>query len=289
MTDTALPPASAATMAIVSPSTGTPAVVCPRAARCDAGVAPGARDRGSARRARSPQWDRRGSGRDPRRRAWWPRRRGARRRLRRGGQVEALEQGEDGERGEALGGRRKARRLASAIRHAQRGHPVGAMRGEIVRAQRAAGLPGGAGDAPGQVAPVELVRAACRNELRVSRDRAGRSARRRGGRGERSATACAGPRRGPRPRTARKPTPSRAAGRGTAGSPRGHAGSRLQQIAPGDGRAHALGAVAMRVPPAGDHAGRGEGSGPAARRDGRSVARAVSRRDRLRPRSGPPR
>jgi hypothetical protein len=71
-----------------------------------------------------------------------------------GRQIEALEQSEDGECGETLGGRRKARRLAPAIGHAQGRDPVGAMRGEIVRGQRAAGLPGGASDSLRQVAPV---------------------------------------------------------------------------------------------------------------------------------------
>ena len=43
--------------------------------------------------------------------------------FRRGRQIEAFEQGQDSEGGEALGGRRKARRLAAAIRHAQRARP----------------------------------------------------------------------------------------------------------------------------------------------------------------------
>jgi hypothetical protein len=85
--------------------------------------------------------------------------------LGRGGQIEALEQGEDGERGEALGGRRKACRLAPAVGHAERCDPAGAMRGEIAGGQRAAGLPGGASDALRHVSPVELLRAARGDEL----------------------------------------------------------------------------------------------------------------------------
>ena len=145
--------------------------------------------------------------------------------LRDGREIEALEQGQDGERGEALGGRRKAGRLAPAVRHAQGLDPVGAMRGEILDGQRAAGLSGGAGDAPRQIAPVELLGAVRGDALEGLRE-IGLDEALRGetvgviDRPQRAPDL----RRAPRRRTAPAPTPSRAAGRLRAGSPRARGG-----------------------------------------------------------------
>ena len=55
-----------------------------------------------------------------------------------GGDVEVVEQPEDLQRGEALRVRRRGERGPPAVTDAQRRHPVGAVRGEVVGAQHAA-------------------------------------------------------------------------------------------------------------------------------------------------------
>ena len=76
------------------------------------------------------------------------------------GDVETVEQREDGEGGEALGRGREARRLAVAVAHAQGLDPVGAMLGEIPQRQRAADGVSAGHDAAGEIATIELLVAA---------------------------------------------------------------------------------------------------------------------------------
>ena len=74
--------------------------------------------------------------------------------------VEALEQRQDRERGESLGRRRKAGRLATPVGHTQRLHPLGPMTSEVVGGQRAAGGARGPRDPCGEPAAIERVAAA---------------------------------------------------------------------------------------------------------------------------------
>ena len=73
--------------------------------------------------------------------------------------VEALEQREDGQRGEPLGRRRQADRLALAIAQAERLDPVGAVLGQIGGGQGTAGPARGLGEATRERTAIELLRA----------------------------------------------------------------------------------------------------------------------------------
>jgi len=75
-------------------------------------------------------------------------------------EIEALEQRQDRERGESLGRRRKAGRLATPVGHTQRLHPLGPMTSEVVGGQRAAGGARGPRDPCGEPAAIERVAAA---------------------------------------------------------------------------------------------------------------------------------
>ena len=151
--------------------------------------------------------------------------------------VEALQQGEDRERGEALRRGREADRLAAAVAEAQRLHPVGAMRGKIVEGQWAAGPArhrrrSGAPARPGRTPPARSGRAG----RAWPRARAARSAAPRGDRDGRSATGCAAPERPTRRRRRRGRRRSPAAARATPQTRRAR-GRRRRRAAPATPRA----------------------------------------------------
>src|SRR5262245_11302898 len=193
-----------------------------------------------------------------------------------GRDVEALEQGQDGQCGETLCGWRKARRLAAAIGHRKRRDPVGTVRVEIAGGQRAARLAGGPRDAAGQIPPVELLRATRGDQFQSLREV---------GLGKALPGEAIGvedwPQRAPdlvgsrraeeRRRRRGHPPLARRWRKSLARVPDGG----FEQLAPGNGRGHAVGAVAMRVPPARYRARGREGRRPPARGDDRAMARAV--------------
>ena len=71
--------------------------------------------------------------------------------------LEPLEQGQNRERGESLGRRRKARGLAAAVGNAQRLDPLGPVARQIVGGQGAAGGTRGSGEAATERAAIERV------------------------------------------------------------------------------------------------------------------------------------
>ena len=77
-----------------------------------------------------------------------------------GRDVEALEQGQDRERGESLRRRRKAGGLSAPVGNAQRLDPLGLVPSEVVGRQRTAGGARAPREPPGERAPVECVASA---------------------------------------------------------------------------------------------------------------------------------
>src|SRR5207249_6773231 len=86
------------------------------------------------------------------------------------GDVEALEQPEDRQRGEALGRRRKARGLAGAVRQPERLDPGRLVFREIVEGERAADGRCPGGQPPGERAAIEVLRPVTRDRGQRGRE-----------------------------------------------------------------------------------------------------------------------